>query len=170
MRKSAQTHLEPLAIAANATQGDAARLDIVLLTLVNLYRIYNDQVFDANIRRVVHASLEKRWRQADQPIFILAVILNPYLRTRCFAPNSSYRTFATLWKLIDTTYKRVFETTESPNNACRAAFREYLAAEGDWSDESMDLQYHRDTASKVVSSAFILRFSSLRAHLFVTYP
>lgn len=154
--KRAQSHLEPLAVAANATQGDAARLDIVLLTLVNLFRVYNNQIYDAGIRRRIHASLERRWRQTDQPIFILAVVLNPELRTRCFAPNSTYRTFAKLWKIVIATYKRIFDTTESPNNEFRTAFREYISSQGDWSDENFDLDYHRSCATKLVSTRFLL--------------
>ncbi|KAF5374107.1 hypothetical protein D9615_008815 [Tricholomella constricta] len=52
-----KAHLEPLAIAANVTQSDNARLDTIVLTLVNLYRVYSDESrgFDESISRAVES-------------------------------------------------------------------------------------------------------------------
>lgn len=74
-----QRYLEPLAVATNATQSDSACLDVVVLTLVNLFRIFSDPTLDAAISAAIRASLEKRWCKADHSIFILAVVFNPYL-------------------------------------------------------------------------------------------
>ena len=46
----ARDHLELLAIASNATQGDYACLNVVLVTLTSLYLIYSDMSrFDDSI-------------------------------------------------------------------------------------------------------------------------
>jgi hypothetical protein len=37
---------------------------------------------DAAIRDGVLASLDKRWANTDQDVFLLSLILNPYIRTR----------------------------------------------------------------------------------------
>ncbi|KAI0072875.1 hypothetical protein K474DRAFT_1650318 [Panus rudis PR-1116 ss-1] len=67
-----KTHLEPLAIAANVSQSTSTRLDQVLLMLANLYRIYGTTTLDEHVRSTIHGSLEKRWKKADQDIYILA--------------------------------------------------------------------------------------------------
>ncbi|KAJ3519444.1 hypothetical protein NMY22_g13201 [Coprinellus aureogranulatus] len=59
--KLIQTHLEPLAFATNITQSDSASLDII----------------EDDSHTTVLKSLEKQWHQADQDVFLLAVILNP---------------------------------------------------------------------------------------------
>ncbi|KAM5530120.1 hypothetical protein V8D89_016214 [Ganoderma adspersum] len=59
-RKRAHTHMEPLAIATNATQGDHTRLDVVLITLSNLYHTYcNTATYGADTQAVMHKSLEE---------------------------------------------------------------------------------------------------------------
>ncbi|KAL6302503.1 ribonuclease H-like domain-containing protein [Sparassis latifolia] len=79
-----RTHLEPLAIAMNITQAPHTRLDHVLLTLANLYRIYSSPDTEDQVQSKILDSLEKRWKKADQDVFILAVFFNPYTRGRCF--------------------------------------------------------------------------------------
>jgi hypothetical protein len=66
--------LEPLAIATNITQAPHTRLDHVLLTLGNLYRIYSTLEFDDEVCTAILASLEKWRAKADQGVFILAVL------------------------------------------------------------------------------------------------
>ncbi|KAL1672232.1 ribonuclease H-like domain-containing protein [Schizophyllum commune] len=144
--KKVQQHLEPLAIAANVTQSDHARLDTVLLTLANLYRIYCDESLDPAIREAVHKSLEKRWKKIDQDIFILAVVFNPYIRTACFASESPFCRTGTIRQLVIKCYKRIFNTSNEPNTEFRSALSDYLGKVGIWSDESMDLAGHKARA------------------------
>ncbi|KAJ7746992.1 ribonuclease H-like domain-containing protein [Mycena metata] len=66
------THLEPLAIASNILQAPSCRLDMVLLTLGNLYRIFgNLPAADSQVTATVQASLERRWGKTDQELMIL---------------------------------------------------------------------------------------------------
>ncbi|KAF5368688.1 hypothetical protein D9615_010307 [Tricholomella constricta] len=122
-----KAHLEPLAIAANVTQNES-------------------RGFDESISRAVLASLEKRWANADRPIFILAVVLNPYIRANFFSRESPYRSFAILWNLVAKAYQRLFDTSEEPNHAFRTAFGHYVHRTGEWSDEAMGLPYHKKAA------------------------
>ena len=78
------THLEPLAIASNVTQAEHTRLDHVLITLGNLFRIYDGMAeSDEEIQVGIQASLETRWAKADQDPFIL------YSSSLIFGPTSS---------------------------------------------------------------------------------
>ena len=134
---SVKSHLEPFAVAANITQGDTARLDVVLLTLANLYRIFTQPTIDPAVRIQVLQSLEKRWKKTDQHVFLLAVVFNPYLRTSCFHHDSPYRTMGKLWPVIRQVYKDMFNS--EPNLDFRTTFAQYLDRTGDWSDVAMDL-------------------------------
>ncbi|KAJ7809917.1 ribonuclease H-like domain-containing protein [Mycena leptocephala] len=65
-------HLEALAIASNILQSPNCRLDTVLLTLTNLFRIFNNLAAeDAIVKKTLHASLERRWGKTDQQLMIL---------------------------------------------------------------------------------------------------
>ncbi|KIK82177.1 hypothetical protein PAXRUDRAFT_154392, partial [Paxillus rubicundulus Ve08.2h10] len=107
-------HLEPLAIAANATQSDYAHLNVVLIMLVTLYHKFSHPDLDQTVAEAVLCSLEKRWAKADCPVFILAVVLNPFLQLSCFSPQSPYRKFSTLWALVQSTYLWI-ALVEQPN-------------------------------------------------------
>ncbi|KAI0710277.1 hypothetical protein C8Q72DRAFT_755188, partial [Fomitopsis betulina] len=71
-----EKHLCPLAITTNATQANNACLDIILLTLGHLFHIFSDPEYNMAIHDTIYKSLEKRWKQADQEVFILAVLFN----------------------------------------------------------------------------------------------
>ena len=71
--------LEPLAIANNVTQATNTHIDHVVLTLGNLYWIYNNANLEGPLRNRVLWSLSKRWKAADQDVFILSVMLHPWI-------------------------------------------------------------------------------------------
>lgn len=129
--------LEPLSIAANITQGSHTRLDHVLLTLGNLYRIYTDPTLDHGIRAGILGSLEKRWKQADQEVFIVALLLNPYLRGQCFNPLAL--TERALYTIVERVFERLFSVPADLNFL--KAFSDYFknAASSEFSKESMSL-------------------------------
>ena len=101
-------HLEPLAVAANVTQSAFCRLDEVLLTFGALAMEYTDlrdrRGGDQVACNAILSSLEKRWANTDQDVFIAAVILNPFFKhmpfkpLSCFQPANVYNLFKTLWK------------------------------------------------------------------------
>ena len=88
LNDSVHSHLKPLVIAVNTTQANNACLDTVLLTLGQLYHIFLDSQYEPDVIRTIHESLEKRWKRTDQEVFILAVVLKPYLCRKCFRSNN----------------------------------------------------------------------------------
>ncbi|KAI0349246.1 hypothetical protein OH77DRAFT_1594337, partial [Trametes cingulata] len=84
----AEANLKPIAVATNILQASHTRLDHVLLTLGNLYRIYStDESADGEVRERMLLRLELRWKKGagkDQDLFILAVFFNPFIRGYCF--------------------------------------------------------------------------------------
>lgn len=102
-----ERHLEPLAIAANVTQSMFCRLDEVLLTFGALMLSYRNLRGQPNGDRAacdaILASLERRWSNADQEVFIAAVILNPFFKHQPFKtlprfqPAKIYDSFIQLW-------------------------------------------------------------------------
>ncbi|KDQ53017.1 hypothetical protein JAAARDRAFT_137924, partial [Jaapia argillacea MUCL 33604] len=143
---SVHKHLHPLAVAANATQANHARLDVVLLTLANLYQLFSLPNMDPNVSKQVLESLEKRWSNTDQEIFILAVVLNPYLRNQCFHPNSPFRTEAQLWMVTKRAFVRFF--SQEPDLEFSLGFADYIHNCGDFSDEAMLLREMKEMAMK----------------------
>jgi hypothetical protein len=156
---SARDVLQPLAVAANVTQGDDARLDTVLLTLANLYHEYADPRFPEDVRDAVHTSIEKRWKAADQAPFILALIMNPFVRLDVFSQRSPVAHFPTLWTMFSKLYARMYRLEGSSPLlplGLRESLRAYLDREGIWSEEDMQLEYwQRSAAAKVCSRSHI---------------
>ena len=146
----ARDHIEPLAIASNATQGDHARLDVVLITLANLYRIYsNADKFGEGVRTTMHKSLEKRWKKAgsERELYILAIVLNPSLRTAPFHPKNPLFSPQNLWLMFKRNFCRMFQCDE-PDITVKDQFNDYLACIGDWSDESIGLRDAEKSAAR----------------------
>lgn len=120
-----KTHLEPFTIATLVLQAPDAKLPVVPITLGNLHRIFSDPSIEASVRRTVHESLEKRWAKADQDVFIAALLLNPYIRGRCFANGSSFLTPAGLYGIVKRVYERVMRVVAELE--LHQAFRDYMS-------------------------------------------
>jgi len=107
-------YLKPLAIAANTLQGVQTRLDDVLLTFAYIVMHFTQiseagtaDADDKDAARIVVASVEKRWKEADQEVFIAAVLLNPFFRSLPFAPiNILVR--ANVFTLLERLFRRLF--------------------------------------------------------------
>jgi hypothetical protein len=122
-------------IAANITQAAHTRLDHVLLTLGNLFRIYSHPALDTQIRDCIHNSLEKRWAKADQDVFILAVFFNPYIRQRPF--NRSALTHAHIYDIASRVFTRIF--SKDPDLDFLKAFEDYFESREEFSPQRMQL-------------------------------
>jgi len=112
-----------------------AHLDHVLLTLGNLFHIYSNPKLDPVMGTRILESLEKRWSAADQDVFIIAVLFNPYIRHQCFSRKAL--SHADLYDMAERVYKRVFQ--EDPDVAFLQAFTDYYNAEGEYSHDRMKL-------------------------------
>ena len=120
--------LEPLAIANNVTQATNTRIDHVVLTLGNLYRIYDNADLEGPLRDRVLWSLLKRWKAADQDVFILSVVLHPWIRGHCLSKGISPMT---LFNMANRVFTRLFEHMNE--------FTDFCDGLGKFSNESMGL-------------------------------
>ncbi|KAJ7042281.1 hypothetical protein C8F04DRAFT_1295245 [Mycena alexandri] len=76
----------------DAIYADSTRADQVLLTLAGLYLHYKAHAeSEVSIDLVVR--LEKRWKDCDQPLFLVALILNPFEGLSCFGPRAKFDHF-----------------------------------------------------------------------------
>lgn len=140
-----------MAIANNVTQAASTRLDHVGLTLGNLFRLYSDSRLDAEIRNKIHESLERRWKAADQDLFILAIFLNPYIRSRPFSTQAL--SHADLEDMAERTYKRLFQV--SVNFQFTSEFADYFYEHGFYTPERMKLVHLRAKFEEEVSKVSI---------------
>jgi hypothetical protein len=140
-------HLEPLAIAANVAQASHTRLDHVLLMLGNLFRIYSDPSVEEHVQQSLHASLEKRWKAADQPVFILAIFFNPYIRSSCF--NQSYLPRNLLYQMSRRMFERIYG--REANLDFWQAYIDYDQSAGMFSESVMMLKESKEVHEREVS-------------------
>ncbi|KAF8146096.1 ribonuclease H-like domain-containing protein [Mycena galopus ATCC 62051] len=140
-------HLEPLAIAANLLRSPHCRLDTVLLTLANLFRIFNNLASeDAIVQSTLHASLERRWGKTDQELMILAVFFNPYIRSRPFSRDAL--TTNDMFHLGRRAFKHLLGMGANGNIAFGNTFRNYYNSAGQFSAEAMWLERHAASYEK----------------------
>ncbi|KAH9062149.1 hypothetical protein EDB87DRAFT_1560081, partial [Lactarius vividus] len=133
-----------LAIAANITQASTTRLDHVLTTLGNLYRIYSDAQLEDAVQTKVLASLEKRWAAANQDPFIAAVVLNPFLRGTCFSREDVTLTPIGLCNMLKRLHLRIFrceadyhfQSAFMDYYNCRVEFSNTFMCLGAWQEEA----------------------------------
>ncbi|KAJ7041926.1 ribonuclease H-like domain-containing protein [Mycena alexandri] len=111
------THLEPLAIASNVLQAPSCRLDMVLLTLGNLYRIF------------------------DQELMVLAVFFNPFVRTRPFNPAALPPIM--FFHLARRAFKRLLRQDATGDAGFLEAFNSYYDNTGLFSDSTMWIEGSR---------------------------
>ncbi|KAF8576365.1 hypothetical protein K439DRAFT_665456 [Ramaria rubella] len=132
-------HLEPLAVAANITQAANTRLDHILITLANLFRIYGTMSdLERDVQETIQASLEKRWAKADQDIFILAVFFNPYIRASLFNPTIIQFTAAGIYGIIRRVFQRLYR--KDSDYELHSAFMDYYKASAEFADDAMHLE------------------------------
>src|SRR5882762_4245313 len=69
--------IEPICYGTNINQKDSTRADEVLLTLAGIF-LHFDTHPVPEVANGMKKRIDKRWKDCDQPLFILAVILNPF--------------------------------------------------------------------------------------------
>ncbi len=125
----------------------------MLTTLGNLYRIYSDAQLDDAVQTKDLASLEKRWAAADQEPFIAAVVLNPFLRGKCFSRANVVLTPIGLCNMLKRLHFRVFRC--EVDSQFQSAFLDYYNGRAEFSDAFMSLEGWEGIAKEQVSSAVI---------------
>jgi hypothetical protein len=90
--KSVVDDLEPICLSLNMNQTDMMRPDQALLTFTGIF-LY----FQKHSKRSVSAGMTKRiakhWKALDQPMFILALVLNPFEGISCFGDKAAISPF-----------------------------------------------------------------------------
>ena len=69
--------LEPICLGTNMNQSDAMRPDQALLTFAGIFLHFSKHSKPA-VAAGMSKRIEKRWKALDQPMFILALVLNPF--------------------------------------------------------------------------------------------
>ena len=129
-------------------QSDHARLDTLLITLANLFRIFsNDHTLNLDVRRAVLRSLEGRWAKQDQDVIILACILNPFIRGDIFSPRSPFHCPNKIIEIASTAYRRFCR--QEPNMEFQKAVQEYMNRHGRWSHQQMGLAMYDPSPNPV---------------------
>jgi hypothetical protein len=69
--------IEPITFSTNINQKDSTRPDQVFLTITGIYLHFAAHP-EHEVKKHMCSRLEKRWKDCDQPLFILNLVLNPY--------------------------------------------------------------------------------------------
>ncbi|KAF8984776.1 hypothetical protein BDQ17DRAFT_1436875 [Cyathus striatus] len=127
-----KNHLAPLAIAANLTQSSFCRLDEVLLTFGYLTMHFSSlPAEDIDISTAVLASIERRWAQSDNDVFIAATILNPFVKLNPFHKSWLF-TLGRIDALMERLWTRFYGNT-APGGLYEE-LRSYLEGTNDYED------------------------------------
>ncbi|KAJ6613434.1 ribonuclease H-like domain-containing protein, partial [Mycena sp. CBHHK59/15] len=134
--------LEPICLGTNINQKDFTRLDQVLLTLAGIFLHFADEEEKVEVKMKMLICLEKRWKDYDQPVFLVALILNPFEKLFCFGPNTNLNQFKCLNLLISLHHRMKGhpDNTDTPEqkkvkeNEVSKLFMQYLSGTGDFVD------------------------------------
>ncbi|KZP16681.1 hypothetical protein FIBSPDRAFT_957763 [Athelia psychrophila] len=69
--------IKPICYGTNINQKDSTQLDQILLTLAGMYLHFSEHP-EPEVSAAMKKRLEKCWKDCDQQIFILALVLNPF--------------------------------------------------------------------------------------------
>ncbi|KAH9992994.1 hypothetical protein BJV74DRAFT_877825 [Russula compacta] len=97
--------IEPICYGTNINQSDGTRPDQVLLTFAGVY-LHFDRHPNRTLAVRMKKHIEKWWKALDQPMFIFALILNPYQHLDHFGEKAGANVF-TLNTLLMELYRRV---------------------------------------------------------------
>jgi hypothetical protein len=124
-------------VANNIIQASHVHLDHITMTLRNLYCIYSGPDFKVPVWDCILASLEKQWAAADQDVFILAVLFNPYIHAHCF--STSQLSHDVLYNIAERVFQHLFGP-EEPGLKFMLDFDQYINGIGVYSNATMKLK------------------------------
>ncbi|CUA68261.1 Zinc finger BED domain-containing protein 4 [Homo sapiens] [Rhizoctonia solani] len=134
-------YLEPLAIASNVAQAPTTRLDHILIELGRLYYTFSRFTTRPAFMDCVLKSLELRWGKCDQDPFIVAVVLNPYVRSGVFNSQNTLLNRASLYSAAKRVFRRVFR--KDNDFEMRDAFMDYLDNRNEFHPNRWDIRDFR---------------------------
>jgi hypothetical protein len=95
--------IEPICYGTNINQCKSTRPDQVLLTFAGIY-LHFDHHLNRALASGMKKRIEKRWNALDQPMFVFALILNPYRRLDHFGDQAGINTFTLNTLLIQVSH------------------------------------------------------------------
>ncbi|KZP27364.1 hypothetical protein FIBSPDRAFT_948639 [Athelia psychrophila] len=140
--------IEPICYGTNINQKDSTRLDQILLTLAGMYLHFSEHP-EVEVAAAMQKHLEKHWKDCDQQIFILALVLNPFEGLSRFGDSAGLNHIK-LNGMVLRLYKRLQSRPDNPDGpevraqkerAVTGAFLHFLAMTGpfaSWRDEEAD--------------------------------
>ncbi|KAJ7589139.1 hypothetical protein C8J56DRAFT_1075543 [Mycena floridula] len=147
--------MEPICYGTNINQKDSTRADLVLLTLVGLYLHFLAHP-EPQVAKDMSERLEKRFKDCDQPLYLLCLMLNPFEGLSCFGPKANLDHFKCT-KLLLHMYRRMMthphnkdtpETRKEKERLLTNAFLEYLASSGTFSGMKENLDDFKETMAE----------------------
>jgi hypothetical protein len=87
--------LEPICFATNINQKDSTRPDTVLLSLTGIFLHFREHPIK-DVATAMSKRTEKRWKDCDQPLFLLSLVLNPFEMLSRFGEKAGLNRFK--WK------------------------------------------------------------------------
>jgi len=90
--KSVVDNLEPICLGLNMNQTDMMHPDQALLTFVGIF-LYFQKHSKQSVAAGMTKRIEKCWKALDQPMFILALMLNPFKGISCFGDKAAISLF-----------------------------------------------------------------------------
>ncbi|KZP22974.1 hypothetical protein FIBSPDRAFT_737980 [Athelia psychrophila] len=138
--------IEPICYGANINQKDSTRLDQILLTLAGMYLHFSDHP-EPEVAAAMKKRLEKCWKDCDQQIFILALVLNPFEGLTRFGDSAGLNHIKLNGMVLRERLCGRPDNLDGPElrgqkeRAVSAAFFHFLAMTGpfaSWRDEAAD--------------------------------
>ncbi|KAJ6480605.1 ribonuclease H-like domain-containing protein [Mycena vitilis] len=146
--------MEHICYLTNIAQSDHVRPDQFLLAFAGLYRHFLGHEDDPAMGKRMCKRLEKRWKEMDQAVFILALVLNPFELLSRFGNKANIDVFilaAEISKLYMRVNSRPSSTPLTPEQEAgkksvleqkarqvTATFMAYLSGTGAFTDWNVD--------------------------------
>jgi hypothetical protein len=121
--------IEVFCCATNLAQKDSTRADQILLCLVGVFVRFSEhpegEVKDGMIQRI-----EKRWKDCDQHLFLLALVLNPWEKLSRFGDDANLDHFKCVDMAVQVcSFILLFNIPSFPHR-CTAALQHTMSGDG----------------------------------------
>jgi hypothetical protein len=90
--------------------------------------------------------LERRWGNAEQKPFILALFFNPWIQAKLFSAESSFNTPNRLFGIIKEVWARIYPNEQRTSQLLKD-MQDYFHRRGIFSDNRMNLKDHEENSA-----------------------
>ncbi|KAF8888469.1 ribonuclease H-like domain-containing protein [Gymnopilus junonius] len=135
--KAVVDDLEPICLGINLNQMDALHPDQALLTFAGIF-LYFQKHSNPSIAAGMTKRVKKCWKALDQPMFILALVLNPFEGVSCFGNKAAVSPFTlntVLLQIYHCVHSRPPKKTQVlKEKEVSESFLSYLSSKGPFED------------------------------------